>query len=587
MFNLKTKLQRFNKCKYNLYNGLLGDYKFEKFTMTIDHVQPDPFAPPSKMTVTVPYKNTSFASDYVNTDVKKRAFCDYLARRVAKYIRTLTKDGKGSGNGGFCGIRYGMQKILESNALTIVDNNIQIKLLVGLPAFGRSIAAKEAIETLIDEIPAMITESVLNAKNVDEEVQEFIILAERQEELRNLCRQQNIVSFVANGSILARASSVNDKPMSHQKAKPFVSPVELEKTFTLSDGFKITGMAIHKGVTLIAGGGFHGKSTLLAAISNAIYNHIPGDGREYCITDENAVFLRSEEGRYVEGVDISPFIHHLPNYQSSDFFQTENASGSSSQAANLIESCEMGSTLLLIDEDIAATNFLIRDTRMRSLVPDYKETLTPLIAHISNLKNKGISIIMVTGALGDFMGVADKVIVADNYEYSDQTQKAQQIMAQYPLTDIQATEIRLEANRLIDGSSIKFEGKKGMAVINGEQGKVFYGREIIDLSDWNHLYDVSQFGTLSSVIAYAQEQNYFDNNSPQEVWSKVEKDISEHGWDVLATVGLDHLSKRQTIRQANNPKDKSNNWRYIVETRPLDWHATLCRLRSLKCKPIK
>lgn len=587
MFNLKTKLQRFNKCKYHLYQGLIGIYQFEKFTMTIDYVQPDPFAPPSKITIKIPYQNTFFDTEYISNSIRQVAFCDFLARYVARHIRTFTKDGKGSGNGGFCGIRYGMQKIIESNAVIIRDNQIELKFLVGLPAFGRTIASKEASETLLHEIPTLIEHSVLEAKTIHEDIQQFITVAERQAELRQLCQREGIVSFIANDSILARASSVDDKPMSHQKAKAFISPKQLEKTFTLSDGFKITGMAIPKGITLITGGGFHGKSTLLSAISHAIYNHIPQDGREYCITDENAVFLRSEEGRYVEGIDISPFIHHLPNYQSSKFFQTENASGSSSQATNLIESCEMGSSLLLIDEDIAATNFLIRDMRMRSLVPDYKETITPLIAHVPNLKKKGISIIMVTGALGDFMSVADKVIVADNYEYTDETERALKIIAQYPLANIEASAIHLEKNRVIEGNSVQYIGKKGMAIINGEQDKVYFGREIINMSAWNHLHDVSQYGTLAAVLAYAQDKKYFDNQTPQSVWDRVSQDITKYGWDIFATVGLDHLSTRQLKRQDKNPKPITNNWRYIVKTRPLDWHATLCRLRSVSCQSLE
>lgn len=586
MFNLKSKIQRFNKCKYHLYQGLLGSYQFEKFIMNIDHIQADPFAPPSKITIKVPYENTLFPSSFIETDIRKVAFCDFIARYIASHIRTFTKDGKGSGNGGFCGIRYGTQKVIESNAVMIKDNHIELKFLVGFPAFGRSIASKEAIETLVHEIPTLIEHCVLNSDTMTVTIQEFITLAERQQELRTLCSHAGIVSFIANGSILARASAIDDKPMSSKKAKTFKSPKELEKSFTLSDGFHVTGMAIPKGVTLIAGGGFHGKSTLLSAISNAIYNHIPGDGREYCITDESAVFLRAEDGRSVSGIDISSFIHNLPNRQRSDFFYTENASGSSSQAANLVESCEMGSSLLLIDEDISATNFLIRDTRMRALVPDEKETITPLIAHIADLKSKGISIVMVTGALGDFMAVADKVIIANNYEYTDQTVHANQIMEQFPLVEVEATPIDLRFNRTVNNDSIEYIGKKGMAIIAGEPGKVYLGREIIDMSAWNHLYDVSQYSTLAAILAYIKEKQYL-NQAPQVIWDKISKDIAKYGWEIFSNVGLNHLSKRQEMRQEKNPKPASNNWRYIVKTRPLDWHAALCRLRTLSCLPLK
>ncbi len=523
MHALKSKLQRFNKCRYNLYTGLLGSYDFGDFTMTVDHIQPDPFAPPSKLTISAPFKNTKFSPELIKTPVREYSFCDALARSIAKQIRLLTDDSnKGSGNSGLVGIRYGMQKVIESNAVIIKDECIEIKLLAGLPAFGRSIASKEAVTLLTEEIPAVIQKAVLELD--DPYIEEFVVLTERQEWLRDICKEQKISAFIADGSILARASAVSDKAMSHTKAVAFQSPPELHTSITLPDGFKISGMALRSGVTLIAGGGFHGKSTLLSAIAHAIYNHIPEDGREFCVTDESAVYLRAEDGRFIGGTDISPFIHNLPLYQKSDFFESENASGSSSQAANLAESCEMHSKLLLIDEDISATNFLIRDARMRELVPDYKETITPLIAHIKNLKKQNISIIMVTGALGDFMDCADRVIVADNYIYTDQTAKAKQIIKASPVEELDSPKLNFTPNRIVLPESIQYKGKKDTAVIGGENHKIFIGRNTIDMSAWQHLYDVSQYGTIASVLAYAQDKNYL-NRPPQAIWALVSADI--------------------------------------------------------------
>ncbi|MDK2818888.1 MAG: ABC-ATPase domain-containing protein [Spirochaetota bacterium] len=586
MHNLRTKLQRFNKCKYTLYYGLLGEYNFEKFILSIDQVQADPFAQPSKMTIKVPFQNTEFDPSLIANPVRLYSFCDAIGRIFAQNVRIMTKDDKGSGNGGFCGIRYGAQKVIEGNSVIIKDDCIELKILIGLPAFGRTIAGNEAQELLLEELPNVIQKTLLEAKQENDYLLKFVQITERQHWLREECRNKNIVTFIANDSVLARASAINDKPMSHQKARAFLSPKELEQTITLQDGFQITGMAIPKGITLIAGGGFHGKSTLLTAISNAIYNHILGDGREYCVTDDSAVFLRAEDGRFIEGIDISPFIHNLPEYKSSTFFQTDNASGSSSQAANLIESLEMGSKLILIDEDISATNFLIRDSRMRNLVPDYKETITPLIAHMNNLKKQGVSLIMVTGALGDFMNIADRVIVADNYDYTDQTQKAKEIMKQNPMEKINAPVFETRNNRVIMGNSVSFVGKKGMALIDGEKGHVKFGRESIDLSAWHHIYDFSQYGTLAAVLAYAKEKEYL-NQSPKEVWDRVSKDIEKYGWEIFSRVGFDHLSPRQIDRKSKQSSDKlekTRAWRYIVKTRPLDWHAALCRLRALQCK---
>ena len=101
-------------------------------------------------------------------------------------------------------------------------------------------------------------------------------------------------------------------------------------------------MGIRKGITLIVGGGYHGKSTLLKALEAGVYNHIAGDGREFVITDDTAFKLRAEDGRSITGVDISPFIKNLPNKKDTVHFSTEDASGSTSQAANLMEALESG-----------------------------------------------------------------------------------------------------------------------------------------------------------------------------------------------------------------------------------------------------
>lgn len=71
-------------------------------------------------------------------------------------------------------------------------------------------------------------------------------------------------------------------------------------------------MGIPEGVTLIVGGGFHGKSTLLQALERGVYHHIAGDGREMVITRQDAVKVRAEDGRNIEKVNISAFINNLP-----------------------------------------------------------------------------------------------------------------------------------------------------------------------------------------------------------------------------------------------------------------------------------
>lgn len=139
----------------------------------------------------------------------------------------------------------------------------------------------------------------------------------------------------------------------------------MEISIDLPFGNSIRGMGIPEGVTLIIGGGYHGKSTLLQALEQGVYNHVKGDGREYVITRADALKLRAEDGRAVSHLDLSLFIHDLPNGKDTHCFSTEDASGSTSQAAGVLEGMEAETSCFLIDEDTSATNFLVRDAFMQ------------------------------------------------------------------------------------------------------------------------------------------------------------------------------------------------------------------------------
>ncbi len=237
-----------------------------------------------------------------------------------------------------------------------------------------------------------------------------------------------LVAFIANGAILPRESGVSEKPLT-QGALPFLAPPSLEIEVELPNQGKIKGLGIKKGITLITGGGFHGKSTLLKALERGIYNHIPGDGREGVVTLESAVKIRAEDGRFIASTDISPFISNLPFNLDTQKFSTPNASGSTSQAANIIEALESKSKLLLLDEDTCATNFMIRDKRMQTLIHKEDEPITPFIDRVKELYTSfGVSTILVLGGCGDYLEVADTVIMMKNYKPLDVTLPAKKII---------------------------------------------------------------------------------------------------------------------------------------------------------------
>lgn len=309
------------------------------------------------------------------------------------------------------------------------DGGVELRFTTTLPAAGRTALGQQAWQILGVNLPQLVRRSVLHSQLDRQKLDEHVTSVKQQRALRDQLKEQSLISFIANGSILPRASGASASPMPN--AMPFQCPKESEVTLKLLDGSGISGMGIPAGITLLTGGGFHGKSTVLEAIELGIYDHVPGDGRELIVTDPTAVKIRAEDGRSVSATDISPFISSLPGGKQTSSFSTDDASGSTSMAASIQEALEAGCKTLLIDEDSSATNLLVRDQRMQALIK--KEPITPLISKASALKHDhNVSTVIVVGGLGDWLSVADNVIAMDSYKPADVTAEAAEVTKQFP-----------------------------------------------------------------------------------------------------------------------------------------------------------
>ena len=318
------------------------------------------------------------------------------------------------------------QEVMERIAVQISEKELEVRLEMGFPAYGRSIAAGELEKMAVSFLPQIVKNALFYKNQKKEALKAVKELSDDQEFIRGELMRLGLCAFVADGSILPRESGVSQRPM--KAAQVFVSPESTAVELKLPYRGKVRGMGIKRGVTLIVGGGYHGKSTLLKAIEAGVYNHIAGDGRELVITDHSAVKLRAEEGRCVHLVDISMFINHLPNRADTKNFVTENASGSTSQAANTVEGLASGTGVFLIDEDTSATNFMVRDETMAKLVSDEKEPITPFLKCVRSLwEDHHISSILVVGSSGAYLSAADTVLQMDNYVLKDVTGPAKEL----------------------------------------------------------------------------------------------------------------------------------------------------------------
>jgi predicted ABC-class ATPase len=530
-------LRRIDGRGYKAYKDIEGRWSFPTFTLFIDHVQGDPFAAPSRLRALVPPNVAGFPMETFANASRARGLAAYLARTF-DHVARRTEQHRGTGRSGDIRIEAPGQEVLPQTAVLVhQDGSIEARFTVGLPARGRRILGKQATETLLEDVPTTVENSLRYQAHRPETVWEHVAANEDADVLREAIKERGLVAFVANGAILPRRSGVDDRPLQTGIVIPFRSPDSLEVSIELPHAGAITGMGVPAGVTLIVGGGFHGKSTLLRALERGVYNHRPGDGRELVVSREDAVKIRSEDGRSVSGVDISPFISNLPYGLPTDEFSTPNASGSTSQAANIMEAIEVGAGVLLIDEDTAATNFMIRDRRMQALVPKNDEPITPYIDRVRQLyEEHGISSILVIGGSGDYLDVADTVIAMHEFLPVDVTSRAREIAHSQPTGRIVEAAgsfgprpARIPLPQSLDAR----KGKREVNIKTRSLQTIQFGREVIDLSAVEQLVAWAQTRSVGEALWYARERYMDGRSSMKDILEQVMDDIERDGLDVL------------------------------------------------------
>lgn len=500
--DLKRELEKIDGRGYKTYKTLEGQYSFEDYILSIDHVQGDPFASPSRIRVIV-NNNNNFPKNLFDEKYKKITICDFLTRLFSKNIYKYGEKVFGSGKSGLIEISKCSQQVIERTSIIINNEKIEARFYVGFPARGRSVLSKELEKILFNIIPNIVKNTLIYNNINIKALNDKLKLLEDQEFIRKQLKDKKLIAFIANNSILPRESGISQKPL--KDGKKFISPKELEVEFNTPNRGLIKGMGIPEGITLIVGGGYHGKSTLLKALELGVYNHIEGDGREFVITDNTALKVRAEDGRGITKTDISLFINNLPNGKDTKKFYTENASGSTSQAANIIEGIESGTKLFLIDEDTSATNFMIRDSVMQQLVSKDKEPITPFIDVARSLyKQKGISTILVAGSSGDFFDIADLVIQMDNYEPYEVTKKAK-ALSRGIINVNENLKVDIDFNRVILKGTIE-SSPKGVKVKTLGKDGISINKENIDLRAVEQIVDNEQLNTIGAIMKYAENK---------------------------------------------------------------------------------
>lgn len=528
---LQTLLRQIDRKGYPAYKDTKGNYRFPEYILSIDHVQGDPFASPSKVSLRIPGNVAGFGSECYENYHRRVAFQDYLLRRISLKLKDYSFTAKGSGKSGLLGISRPGQEILNRSACTVnpETGEVTIRMEVGFPANGRTINSGELSKILFDVLPLCVKQTLLASSCKWETVEKVLHLADDQQYIREQLPKLGLVAFVANGSILPRKSGVSSLRM--QEAVPFTSPKSMETTLELPHKGSVKGMGIPAGVTLIVGGGYHGKSTLLEALELGVYNHIAGDGREYVITDDSAMKLRAEDGRSIQNTDISMFIRNLPSGKNTERFSTEDASGSTSQAAATVEALEMGAGLLLMDEDTSATNFMLRDELMNRVVSREVEPIIPFIDRVEQMYEEwGVSTILVAGSSGAFFHKANCIIQMNRYQPMEITALAKDAAKDYPPFLAEPE----KAPKPNFARVVKYDN--AFAKDNRIKEKTFgldgfsINREMVDMRYVEQLVDSEQLNALSQLIIYMKLRSFDGKRSMQQAVEAICRDIERKGF---------------------------------------------------------
>ncbi len=559
--SLRSKLYHLDGKGYKAYLSIVGEYDLGTFRLYIDHVQGDPFASPSRLRVRVPQERAGFSQELYQSRIRTTALTDFITRRFAAAIGKYVKGHRGTGSSGRVEVDEGRQEVLERTSCVVNAQFVEVRFCVGLPAAGRRCLGQEAAAVLLKEIPQLVDSSLFNSAHNREFLEKHIATVEDQEMLRGQLARHKLVAFVANGSVLPRASGIRDEPLRGEDVIPFRSPKELEVELLAPNRGKVPGMGIPEGITLIVGGGYHGKSTLLSALSRGVYNHIPGDGREGVVCRADAVKVRAEDGRRIEKVNISPFMSDLPSGQDTRSFQTDNASGSTSQAASIVEAVEYGTGLLLMDEDTCATNLMVRDRRMQQLVPKESEPITPFLDQARNLyREHGISTIIVMGGCSDYFEVADAVIAMDYYLPKVVTDAARRLTAEQPSQRIDESKGYFGDIRQRVPLSESFEPyRRGrLKVASHGLHTIQFGHQTIDLRALEQLVDPSQTRAIGDMLFYCLRLGYIDGKATlSRTLDCLFRDMESKGLDAISPFAGQHpgdyvLPRRQEVAAALN-----------------------------------
>ena len=539
-YNLLTEL---DGQPYTEYQQLVGDFDFARYVIkcsAVDFDVEDAIEP--VFTVRVPQTIAELPEYLFDSPVRRTAMEDLLLRRMAGNIDRIANYDHNGVARRHIRISEPNQKILPRNALLLTKEYIEVRFVITMPiqhiiVDGEpmvSIDGAMAQQIFFEDLPEIIGNSLLYC-NIDiAAADEHVNNMEDADRLRQHLGASGSVCFVADGALVTRIDG-QDAPDYER-----LSPVEIDETLVeeveVPHGGAIRGLAIPNGLTLILGESNSGRVDIMDAIAQGIYNHVPGDGREHVVTVADAVNIRSEVGRSIQQVDISPFASSLADGGNPAAYSAKSAGSFTSQAASTVEALEAGARVLLFDEHSSSSTFLSSDTRVSSLLGESSRNTMAARAR-QMVDELGISMIVAGSSLiAEFIPIADKVLKVENFCVSDITEqaKALDIVPSTPADGSVNLSSMLSRSRWAMPSSIDPSiGREDLVIETEDADFLQFGRSIVDLDAIRQIADADQARAIGFVLYYAKLR-YMDEGYPlREILDLVDRDLSNEGLNTL------------------------------------------------------
>ncbi len=519
------------------YGRLTGDFDFSRYVLKVSQVPVENMDKPALFLVRVPQAIAGFPSHLYNTPVRRTGLEDYLTRRIADQIDVITQYDEQGLSRRHLLIAVPGQKILPRTSLLLTEEYVEARIYVMLPQRDGRIDGERVKEIFFDELASVVNSALIYCNLNEAELTEFVDIMEDADQVRQILPTRGLVSFVGEGSMLARLGNT-DYP-DYDDVQPLTVAEELLVEVDVPNAGPVKGLGIPSGITLILGDAYSGRIQLMRAIAAGIYNHIPGDGRELAITMPDAVHIASEPGRSVQKVDVHPFVRELVAEGATEEYTSAEADPCSAQAAATVEALEIGARALLYDESNSSPAFLTRDSRLTALMPDAGRRVMPLATRVRQLVDElGVSVVVGgSSSVAEFIPVADTILRIDGYKVYDVTQEAKAMdLDQFQLEsdDVNLTAL-VEKNRWVVPSSIDASSGPLDQVIEAESIDLLqFGRSMINLQDVTQLADKHQTATIGLILCYAKLR-YMDEGRPiREIMDLIDRDLGTEGLECLS-----------------------------------------------------